>query len=68
MERCIPANDTVVERINKTVFCYFVHPLSFHMTEGALVLCVRDILASAQIMEKAAKAPASPCPLIMGVV
>lgn len=27
-----------------------------------------DILASAQIMEKAAKVPASPCPLMMGVV
>lgn len=38
------------------------------MTEDGLVLCVRDILASAQIMEKAAKAPASPCPLIIGVV
>lgn len=27
-----------------------------------------DVQARAQIMEKAAKVPASPCPLMMGVV
>lgn len=32
------------------------------------LLRVLDILARAQIMEKAAKVPARPCPLMIGVV
>ena len=35
---------------------------------GVSVRCVLNVLASAQIMEKAAKVPASPCPLMIGVV